>query len=238
MWNFMHRKPGAPWEDMYQQYSGFLNELRMSGDVKKGDVPEINSMRIWYKLLKRLLKKEYHYDVSFYGDFEELTEKVAYFFHANLQGVEASPKAARALLTVAESKIHQGILADAQPFTLCQMLRAISRQDTLPELEELFTPGCVTLSFPTGARKPSKTLFETCLKKFQRLDIPPESVLHVSNCINDDLAIAKQLGMKTALYAEDKVSLKATRAEVSHPETKPDRLMTDLLQIRDILQIG
>ena len=70
------------------------------------------------------------------------------------------------------------------------------------------------------------------------MGIAPGEVLHVGNRLRDDLALAKQAGMKTALYAGDKSSLEATKQELKDPHIKPDRLLTDLRQIRQVLQIG
>jgi len=67
------------------------------------------------------------------------------------------------------------------------------------------------------------------------LAISPEEILHVGTRIHDDLAIAKQFGMKTALFAGDSLSVQASKEEVRNPETKPDRLITNLNQLAQIL---
>ena len=237
MWHSMSRKPGPPWEQLYSQYKRFLDEQQMAGCKIKGDFPEVDSTDIWDKLVCRLQKKEYEYDVAFYGDVKEFSLKVAYFFHANLQGIEASPHALQALQMAARSHLTQGLLADAQSFTLLQTLRALRKQGTLPALDSLFSANCVTLSFQEGVRKPSKSLYRKSLMRFQELGIAPQEILHVGTRLKDDLLAAKQEGMRTALYAADKVSMQATKEEIRDPKFQPDRLMTDLLQIREILSI-
>lgn len=238
MWGSMHRKPGAPWEAMHQQYMRFVEERRMAGTRQKGDVPEVNLAEVWSKLLEQLEQKDYQYDHAFYGDLEALSEKVAYFFHSSLQGVEAAANALAALSQVASADIQQALLADAQPFTIPQTLRALRKQGSLPAGGSLFAADCSALSYQEGVRKPSTSLFAACLKRFAQHGIEPEQVLHVSNRLPDDLAVAKRAGMCTALYAGDKLSLKATKEEVLDPECKPDRLLTDLGQIRDILGLA
>jgi FMN phosphatase YigB (HAD superfamily) len=238
MWQSMSRKPGQPWEYMLEQYKTVLEEQQMAGTKHKGDFPEIDSAALWRKLLGRLEQKEYQYDEAFYGDMDELSEKVAYYFHARLQGVEAAPNALAALSAVAGAGLKQGLLADGQPFTLPQLLRALRGQGTLPPLGDLFDPACVTLSYREGIRKPSKSLYRLCRERFEQLGIAPGEVLHVGARLRDDLAAAKQAGMRTALYAADKTSLQATKDEMRDPALKPDRLLTDLARIRDILSIG
>jgi FMN phosphatase YigB (HAD superfamily) len=105
-------------------------------------------------------------------------------------------------------------------------------------LSRLFAPGCLTLSFQEGVRKPSATLYQRSLQAFRELGIEPGQILHVGSRLADDLAVAKRFGFRTALYAGDKGSLQATAAEVRDPELRPDRLLTDLEQIREILALA
>ena len=43
--------------------------------------------------------------------------------------------------------------------------------------------------------------------------------------------------MRTALLAADQTSLSATREEIADPELRPDRLLTRLDQLRDVVGI-
>jgi len=237
MWHSMSRKSGLPWEQMYADYKQILDELYMSGTGRKGDFPEIDLKTIWKRLIVRLQKKEYEYDVSLYGDLDEFSEKVAYFFHASLQGTETTTHALETLKAVSQSRIKQGLLADAQSFTFMQMLRALKKQGTLPAPDELFDLTCVTLSFREGIRKPSKSLYRKSLEKFQKWGMAPHEILHIGTRLKHDLAVAKQAGMRTALFAADKTSMQATKQDMQVPALRPDRLLTDLAQIRDILSI-
>ncbi len=238
MWHSMSRKPGAPWEYLYRQYMTLIDDAELEGTERKGDKPHVSSVAIWKKLIGRLQKNKYEYDEDFYGDADELSEKVAYFFHINLQGVDAMPNALRALISVAKAGLTQGLLADAQSFTLVQLLRVLKGQGKLPPLGQLFRADCLTLSFQVGTRKPSKTLYETCVDNLRQSSISPPETLYIASRVSDDLAIAKQVGMRTALYAGEKASLKASSADMTEPQRKPDRLITDLGQIKDLLEIG
>ena len=77
MWHSMSRKPGAPWEYMLKQYKTLIEDAELQGTAQKGDKPQISSVAIWKKLISRLQKNEYEYDEEFYGDDDELSEKVA-----------------------------------------------------------------------------------------------------------------------------------------------------------------
>ncbi len=235
MWNSMSRKPGAPWEYFLHKYDDAVDQFALSGTDKRGEAPEINSTEIWRKLIGILQQKDYQFDASFYGSLNDYCEKVAYFFHACLQGVSAAPGARPTLIAVAKSGRAQGLLADAQSFSFLQMLRALRKQGKLPSPARLFTPSCFTFSYQVGLRKPSKPLFERCVRQFGELQISAEEILYVSSRMPDDLVVAKKLGMKTALYAGDRSSLAASSADLQDKATRPDRLLVELRQIQNIL---
>ena len=52
-----------------------------------------------------------------------------------------------------------------------------------------------------------------------------------------DLAVAGRLGMRTILYAADQTGFDASKDDVQNAELRPDRLITDLNQLREILRI-
>jgi FMN phosphatase YigB (HAD superfamily) len=233
MWNSMTRKPGAPWELMLRWYTEIVEQLGMVGTRHKGETPEINSADVWRKVVARLGQKEYEYDADL-GDEDELAEKIAYFFHSSLQGVEAAPGALETLETVHRT-CRQGLIADAQPFTLVQLLRALGAQGKLASLGEVLTGGCQTLSYQEGIRKPSRRLFAVAVQRFHSAGVEPYEVLYIGNRLSDDVAVARQVGFRTALYAGDGVSLHATAADLRDPALKPDRMITALIQVRELL---
>ncbi|MFN0199570.1 MAG: HAD family hydrolase [Planctomycetaceae bacterium] len=237
MWQSMTRKPGAPWESLLPKYQHLVEASWMLPTKRKGDLPAVNSMQIWSKIISRLEQKEYEYDVSFYGDRDELAEKVAYFFHANLQGVAAYPEGLSTLSKIASAGYRQGLLADVQSFSLPQMLRVMAGGGKLVGLEDLMTSGCLTLSLARGVRKPSPTLYESSIEQFKKLGITPSSILYISNRLHDDLAVAKRYGMRTVLFAGDQNSLCAKRVDLKNPDLKPDRLITELSQVLQILSL-
>ena len=237
MWNSMTRKPGKPWEYMQQKYQHVLDELQMASSGRKGEPVEVNSAKLWLKLLGMLDKKDYQYDTALYGDLDELSEKVAYFFHSSLQGVEAAPNALAALLALSSNGFRQALFADAQPFTIAQLVLALREQGKVPSPDNLFNSSLHTFSYLEGMRKPSRTLFLRAMDRFNKLGLEPGQVLYVSSRVHDDLAHAKSLGMRTALYAAEKLSLQAAPEDMKDPAMKPDRLLTDLAQVRELVGV-
>src|SRR5437868_971226 len=158
IWGSMSRKPGQPADYLKQIYSNLLAEQRTlpAGGEK---YPEISAERLWEAFIKKLLQKDYQFDAGFYGSLNEFSRKVAYFFHASLQGTACYPGAARALRHVKEAGLAQGLVADAQFFTMLQLERGLARQDPQAKLDDCVDPELRCLSFDIKGRRPSERLF-------------------------------------------------------------------------------
>jgi len=237
MWNSMYRKPGAPWQSMINQYTEYHKRLSMAATKRNGDLIDPDLVDLWEGIIARLFSKEYSYDEGFYGDLRQFSEKVAYFFHSNLQGVEARSGALQAMQDLYAIEIPQGLLADGQSFTFTQLLRALSLQGTLPPLAGMFHPDAVLFSHELGIRKPSRSLFELTSERLKVAGFQPEEVLHISCRLATDLVPAKTAGMKTALLAAEKTGLEAPNELLKDSATRPDRLLTDLNQVAALLGI-
>lgn len=237
MWNSMTRRSGKPSDGLLPKYLNALHDARLTSGNRKGDLPEIDAAYIWRKLLGLLNQKEYVYDESLYGDEHQLAEKIAYFFHCSLQGTEAAPGALVTLTALKEGGIRQAVLANAQCFTLAQLTRALRAQGYITDVAEMLPASLNTLSHEWGIRKPSISIFAQAILRFKELGIEPDEILHVGTRMQEDLAVAKSCGFKTVLYAADRTSLQATPEDLKNPDTRPDRLISDLTQLRDILQV-
>jgi FMN phosphatase YigB (HAD superfamily) len=232
MWGSMSRKPGQPSEYMSEVYSRILEEHRVvPGSTER--YPEASSERVWEAIIKRLVQKDYTWDTSRYGSLNELARKVAYFFHASLQGVSCQPGAAAVMRHLASAGVAQGLLSDGQCFTTVQLSRALRAEGA--DLSSLLDSRLCALSYQAGARKPSERIFRKAREALADRGLSPEEVLHVGSSISRDLAPAKRLGMRTALYAGDKTSLQATAEQLKEPSGRPDVLLTQLDQLTEVL---
>jgi histidinol phosphatase-like enzyme len=233
MWGSMSRKPGAPAEYMRHLYSTELLLLKAAGGGER--YPEIPADKIWENLIKKLFQKDYKFDAGFFGSINEYSKKVAYFFHASLQGTTAQPGAAEALKLVKDAGLKQGLLADAQCFSTVQLSRGLKAQDDSLNLDQVIAPNLRSLSFEVRARKPSDKLFRHAVAQLAAAGIKPEQALHVGSKISRDIAPARKMGMKTALYAGDKNSLEASAEALKDPAQRPDALLTELSQVTHLL---
>jgi FMN phosphatase YigB (HAD superfamily) len=233
MWASMSRKPGQPADYMKLIYEQVLDEQRMVPPGGTERHPEVASDRLWEAIIKKLFQKDYTFDASFYGSLNEYSRKVAYFFHASLQGTDCYPGAAAALRHVAESGRAQGLLADGQCFTAVQLQRGLARQEAV-SLDELVPAELRALSYEVRGRKPSERLFRLSLQQLAQRGITPDQVLHVGSRLAQDVVPARRVGMKTALFAGDRASLGATPEQLKEPASRPDVLLTELDQIGEV----
>jgi hypothetical protein len=234
MWGAMSRKPGQPSEYMGQIYGNVLAEQKMAPSPGE-KYPELQADKIWDAILKKLLQKDYKFDAGFFGSLNEYCKKIAYFFHASLQGTACQEGAAEAVGHVHSCGLSQGLIADAQCFTLVQLERGLKQQGAGLPFRDMSSESFWALSFEQKGRKPSERLFRHLLSQAALHGIEPHEILHVGARIALDIAPAKKLGMRTALYAGDKESLQASAEQLKDATTRPDVLLTDLTQIREVV---
>jgi FMN phosphatase YigB (HAD superfamily) len=234
MWGSMTRKPGQPAEYLRPLYVTVLHQLQT--DHRRAEkYTELSVDRLWEALIKKLLQKDYKFDAGFYGSLNEFSAKVAYFFHASLQGVACYPGAARALRHIKEGGLAQGLLGNGQCFTPPQLRRCLGRQEAGADGAELIDPRHCTLSYEVRARQPSDKLFRQALAGFAERGIKPDQVLHVGSRVSLDVVPARRLGMRTGLFAGDKASLEANNKQLESPMSRPDVLLTELTQIAEVV---
>jgi FMN phosphatase YigB (HAD superfamily) len=234
MWLAMSRRPGQPGDYLGDLYENALLKQRMASGTGNEKLPEVSSELLWESLIKNL-KKDYQWDVGFFGSLNEFARKVAYFFHRSLQGTTCYPGAADAMLTVRSRGFRQGFLADAQPFTTLQLQRGLAEQVPEIRLNDLLDDDLRFLSCDMRGRKPSERILRKLHTALREQGLEPEQVLHVGNSLTRDLAPARRLGMRTALYAGDKNSLQATPEQLKEPGSRPDVLLSDLSQIAEVI---
>ncbi len=233
MWQSMSRKPGAPAAYMKELYSKALSILQLTGGGGEKH-PEVASERIWDDIVKKLQQKEYQFDVVTYGALNEFVRKVAYFFHASIQGCGAYPGAADTVRTVSESGRLNGLLADGQCFTPAQIHKTFREQDPSFDVNAFFPASLRVLSAEKKAKKPSDTLFKAAVDALKAKGIAPSEAVHVGSNLDRDIAPAKKHGFRTALFAGDKASLVASKEHLKDPATRPDVMLTELTQIIEV----
>jgi FMN phosphatase YigB (HAD superfamily) len=241
MWGSMTRKPGQPAEYLRQIYSDLLAQQQLAVPDRAEKYPEVAVDKLWETFIKRLFQKDYQFDAGFFGSLNEFSRKVAYFFHASLQGVSCYPGALAALRQVVDIGLNQGLLGNGQCFTPGQLEHCLSGDACPtpdarhPTLDELVDPSLRFLSYEIRARQPSDRLVRQALAALAGKGIKPDEVLHVGSRVALDVVPARRLGMRTALFAGDKASLQATPEQLKESASRPDVLLTELTQIGEVV---
>jgi hypothetical protein len=234
MWKAMTRKPGQPAAQLRLMYNNILSELQFHPGSNERH-PEIDAGKLWELLIKKLMTNEYTFDTSFYGSLNDYSRKVAYFFHASLQGTGCYEGAGAALEHVYRSLGAQGLLADGQCFTCVQLARALREQGSSLPLGEGFPEELRVLSYEVKARKPSERIFKEMVSRARARGLEARQVLHIGSHLLHDVAPARKLGMKTGLFAGDKASLQGKVEQLKDPKYRPDVLLTELRQIEEVV---
>jgi hypothetical protein len=229
MWNSMSRKPGKPSEYMGELFKKATANLRVTGGG------EARAELVWEDIVKKLQQKEYTYDAGVYGSVDDYCRKIAYFFHASLQGAGAYPGAADALRMVAESGKQQGLLGDGQSFTFAQLRRCLRKDDPTFEPAMYVRPELRVLSAEVKAKKPGEPLWKAAVAALAAKGIKPAETLHVGSSLPRDIGPAKKHGFRTALFAGDKNSLVASGEQLKDAATRPDVLLTELTQVIEVM---
>jgi putative hydrolase of the HAD superfamily len=127
------------------------------------------------------------------------------------------------------------LLADGQCFTVGQLQRCLRKQDSNFDANAAFPGSLRFISADRKARKPSDTLFKAAAQALGERGIRPSEVLHVGSNLMRDIAPAKKVGFRTALFAGDKNSLAATPEQLKDPATRPDVMLTELPQVLEVI---
>jgi len=213
----------------------FYNEVvdKMINTLKSEGIqyPEPDIREVWLQVLQRLKEQ------SLIGGSisEEAAGRMSVEFEARMNPVWPVPDAVQTLIHFKERGLAQGIISNSQFYTPI-VLEALSGH-TLEELglkDEL-----LHWSFEEKMKKPGLTFYENFIKKLNSFDpaISPSEVLYVGNDMLKDIYPARELGMKTALFAGDQRSLKWRKEDERCKTLQPDLIITKFVHLVECVDI-
>lgn len=236
MWQSMSRKPGEPSQYMATIIEQIVSQkLAATTGLGVGNKPEYRIEKVWDAVLDRLVQKDYAYDVAFYGDREDFTRKIAYYYVRASQGSSLFPRTLTTLRELKQRGLGVGIHADGQCVTPVTLGRLLAEQGRFTALGELFDPALCIWSYETGLKKESPGSWQTLGRALADRGIEPASVLYVGNDPERDLAPARKREFRTALFLGDRHSADVRPEQLKDPRTRPDILLTSLDQILDVV---
>jgi putative hydrolase of the HAD superfamily len=181
------------------------------------DYPEVQIEDIWLKAAEFKSR--------------EKAQKFALAYELINNPVFAMPHMETLLKTCHDKKMQMGIISNAQFYTPLLFQWLLGR-----ELDDLgFNHDLLIFSYRFGYAKPSQFLFTMARERLEAHDISPGQVLYVGNDILNDITPAQKTGFHTALFAGDARSLRMREDDPRCAHTRPDLVITDLIQLIDYI---
>jgi putative hydrolase of the HAD superfamily len=137
------------------------------------------------------------------------------------------PGMAGVLGTLRERGLLLGIVSNAQFFTPLLFEAFLER-----DLNALgFDAEACVFSYKVREAKPSPRLFQDLVSSLRKHGIEPHETIYIGNDMRNDIAPARATGLKTALFAGDKRSLRLRTGDPAMAQVIPNVVLTDLRQL-------
>ena len=191
--------------------------------------PEPDIRKVWRNVLNQMLAEEL-IESPTSGDHHE---RMSVEFEARMNPIWPMPDLDKTLEGIRKKKLSLGIISNSQFYTPIAFEALAGKS-----LEEYgFEPELLHWSFEEQMKKPSELFYERFMRKAKSFSsgIKAGEILYVGNDMLKDVYPAAKLGMKTALFAGDKRSLKWRRDDNRCKDLEPDLVITELVQLLECL---
>jgi putative hydrolase of the HAD superfamily len=187
--------------------------------------PEIDIRAIWQAVAKDGLI------VPPVGTGAEAYAALAVEVEMRLNAVALEPTARDTLAALASRGLPMGIVSNAQFYTPLIFETLLGCALTGAG----FAGDLRVWSWEQGEGKPSTRLYELLVEQLAARGIAPHQTLYVGNDMLKDIVPAAACGLRTALYAGDRRSLRLRENHPACRATAPDRVITTLHQVLAIV---
>jgi len=144
------------------------------------------------------------------------------------------PHLAELLAACRRAHLAMGIISNAQFFTPLLFDWFLDK----PPDKLGFSEDLLFYSWRWGCAKPSEILFAAAARRLADRGIDRQRVLYIGNDMHNDILPAREIGFRTALFAGDQRSLRLRRDDPRCAALEPDLIVTDLIQLADLIDIG
>lgn len=192
--------------------------------------PEIDITELWPKMIAVLYQEKLLEDIP----SQETVEALALIFELCANPVWPMPGFQEILHHFESHGIKTGIVSNAQFYTpmILKYFFGIPYNSPLP----YFTSSLCVYSYRTGFGKPAAEIFRHLAPGLNANNLVPHQCLFVGNDMLKDIFSAAAFGMHTALFAGDSRSLRLRANLPQIQALKPDCVITELLQLKDIVK--
>lgn len=166
-------------------------------------------------------------------DFETVRD-FAIEYELLVNPVGPMPHLLELLSACRRAHLHMGIISNAQFFTPLLFDWFL---DNLPE-KIGFSKDLLFYSWRWGCAKPSEILFQAAAHRLADRGIDRQRVLYIGNDMRNDILPALKTGFQTALFAGDQRSLRLRLDDPHCADLKPNLVVTDLIQLAELIDLG
>jgi len=192
------------------------------------DVPEVEIREEWQTVLTRLQQN----GLIDGAITPETLARVSLDYECRVNPVWPMPAAQATLQRLHARGLRLGIVSNAQFYT--SLLFPALLGHTLDEFG--IEPLMCAWSFELREAKPSVNLFRSVVERLQQeYGIAPAETVYVGNDMLNDLWTARQLGLKTALFAGDQRSLRLRPDDPRCAALEPEIILTTLAQLLEVV---
>ena len=181
--------------------------------------PEIDIISIWEQLFKFINIEEY--------SLSDLIQ-TALHFEIQTNRIWLMPHTKDFLEELKKRGIPVGIVSNAQFYTPAFMEYLLGEKLSDLGIQEDLS----SWSYKIKRGKPDLKILDSPIKNIQKkYNIPAKKILYIGNDMLNDIYTAASSGLKTALFAGDKRSLRLREDNPVAADTAPDFIITELPQI-------
>lgn len=194
------------------------------------EYPEPDIRTVWKDVLEIMQEKK----LIEYPKGDSIQNVVSVEFEARMNPVWPMSDAVETLKHFKDEGFVQGIISNSQFYTPI-VLEALTNHS----LDDLgFEAKLLHWSFEENQKKPGLQFYRDFIDKLKNFDenLSPSEVLYVGNDMLKDVYPAHELGMKTALFAGDKRSLKWREDDERCKDIIPDLIVTSLSQLKSCVK--
>jgi len=196
-------------------YAGLLLMLKQRDEENGKKFSEPQVFDVWSVILSILVRNGYEIDKYRIGDHTEFAKCVAYFFHFYSFGRSSLfENCASTLFEMKNRGIKLGLLANTQFYTTMELSLYLREDGICDDYKDLFDNDLCFFSYDLKMTKQSGVLHRKLFDTLYDLQILPQNTLMVSSN-KSDLITAKEAGLKTALFGENKSQDKDFVSDIS-----------------------
>lgn len=187
------------------------------------EYPEVDILSVWDQTLERVIER------GGMPPTARAVDRVALAVHHEVRAnpVWPMPGLSDVLAFLRRRGLTLGVISNAQFYTPLLFPALLGR--TLVQLG--FDRELLVFSYRSGQAKPARCLFESASNVLFSRGIATNEVLYIGNDMVNDVLGAHLAGMRTALFAGDRRSLRTRADDARVAGIEPDLVVTHLNQI-------